>query len=158
MAQGCSCSVVTTLQLTTITYITPHSTLNDTASSQKSTGGPGHRCSFNFSCPFLGRFAHFLAICWSACATFNLNDFTFDFQIFKAGCSSIAHSSSSWLVAWWTDAVVLSIVYWFLSGIQNSSCPCMHQLSRILGNMLGAKFISRQLQMIFKLKHLVILL
>ena len=54
MAQGCPCSLVTTLQLTTITYITPHSTLNDTASSQKSTGGPGHRCSFNFSYPFLG--------------------------------------------------------------------------------------------------------
>ena len=61
-------------------------------------------------------------------------------------------------LVWWTDAVVLSIVYWFLSGIQNPSCPCMHQLSRILGNILGAKFIRRQLQMIFELKHFVILL
>ena len=34
----------------------------------------------------------------------------------------------------------------------------MHQLSRILGNILGAKFIRRQLQMIFELKHFVILL
>ena len=153
MAQGCPCSLVNTVQLTTITYIRLHSP-SLRHHKFRNQHGLSQCCSFNFSCPFLGHFSHLsFGNFWSACSKFDLNDFTFDFQFFQSLCSSIAHLMA---LVWWTDAVVLSIVYWFLSGIQNSSCPCMHQLSRILGNILGAKFIRRQLQMIFELKHFVV--